>query len=635
MPKMPVSLAGAALVRDVTVMGHGRCSRASTRRPLRFPCSYPSPVMKIMSPALRFLTVVLIALASASVMSAQTTPVAETPADRDARMAWWREARFGMFIHWGVYAVPAGYYQGKPIDWTGEWIMRRAQIPVAHYKAFANEFTAANYDPESWAALAEEAGMKYVVITSKHHDGFALFDSQASDWNALEASPAKRDLIAPLAEATRRRGLRFGLYYSQAQDWINPGGAKWESPDLFGWDEAHKGRFDDYLAKVGVPQAREILTKFQPDILWWDTPTLMTPERAALFTPLLALKPGLITNDRLGGDVRGDLQTPEQHIPGTGLDYDWEVCMTMNDTWGFKRDDVNWKSTTTLIQHLCDIASKGGNFLLNVGPTADGVIPEASVQRLREIGAWMKANGEAIYGTTASPFTKLTWGRCTQKTRDGVTTLYLHVFDWPADGRLSVDGLKTPVTSAKLLASGQSLELSRNGSYPVIAVPAHAPDPHASVIALTLEPGPLAVDSLLPRPGPDGVIVLNPKAADLHSSFQHIVALSGPAHHPHISHPTRKSWVAWTFETSAPGTFEVLAEIATTKAGSRYQVACGASSTETELPTTSAEDDFASVSLGTVTVAKAGAHELTLRPVEKAWHGINLRRVTLKPRAAP
>ncbi len=259
---------------------------------------------------------------------------AETREARDARMAWWREAKFGMFIHWGVYAVPAGTYKGERVGGIGEWIMLRAKIPVAEYRAFAREFNPVDYDPDAWARLAKAAGMRYIVITSKHHDGFALFDSAVTDWDVVDATPYRRDLIGPLAAAARRHGLKFGCYYSQAQDWTHPGGAKAGYKEGEGWDEAHKGSFDEYLRTIAIPQTREVLTRISPDILWWDTPTWMTPERAAPLHELIALRPGLITNNRLGGRYSGDTETPEQYIPATGFkDRDWEVCMTMNDTW--------------------------------------------------------------------------------------------------------------------------------------------------------------------------------------------------------------------------------------------------------------------------------------------------------------
>ena len=258
------------------------------------------------------------------------------------------------------------------------------------------------------------------------------------------------------------------------------------------------GRIDDYIDQTAVPQVREILTNYGKDIpavLWWDTPRDMNYERAAkLYKVAEELRPDLIQNNRLGGDFKGDTETPEQFIPPQGYPgRDWETCMTMNDTWGFKSYDDNWKSTETLIRNLVDIASKGGNYLLNVGPTSEGLIPDPSIQRLKEIGAWMKVNGEAIYETTASPFTNLTWGRCTKKITADDATLYLHVFNWPKDGKLLVPGLKTAVTKASLLAAPDAaLKAETTPEGAVITVPASAPDAISSTIALDLA-GPLEV----------------------------------------------------------------------------------------------------------------------------------------------
>src|SRR6187549_1503727 len=373
----------------------------------------------------------------------------------DDRMAWWREARFGMFIHWGVYAVPAGIYKGQKINRIGEWIMNRGKIPVAEYQQFAKEFNPVKYDPEAWVKMAKDAGMKYIVITSKHHDGFALFDSKASKWDMVDATPYGKDLLKPLAEACRKYGVKLGFYYSHAQDWNNPGGAAarkvasegWANPDsakIDAYTEANSGHWDpeqtkktmaQYIDDVAVPQVKELLTNYgDVAVLWWDTPTGMTDEYAEKLKALLKLQPQIITNDRLKRpNYPGDYKTPEQRIPNLSeLDgKDWETCMTMNETWGFKSYANNWKSTETLVRNLIDIASKGGNYLLNVGPKPDGTFPKESVQALKEMGDWMKVNSEAIYATKASPLEPLSWGRCTKKTTRNGTTLYLTVFDWP------------------------------------------------------------------------------------------------------------------------------------------------------------------------------------------------------------
>ncbi|HLZ89103.1 MAG TPA: alpha-L-fucosidase [Puia sp.] len=430
---------------------------------------------------------------------------------RDERMGWWREARFGMFIHWGVYAELAGEYDGHTIGKAAEWIMNRGKIPVATYQQVARRFNPVKYDADAWVRLAREAGMKYIVITAKHHDGFALFGSKASKWNVVDATPYGKDLLKPLVAACRKYGIKLGFYYSQAQDWNNPGGAAarkvtsegWPNPDsakIDAYTAAHSGHWDpvqtsdsmeDYIDRVAVPQVKELLTGYgDVAVLWWDTPTGMTDEYAEKLHALLALQPKIITNDRLKRpDFPGDYKTPEQKIPNlSDLDgKDWETCMTMNGTWGFKASDHNWKSTATLIHNLVDIASKGGNYLLNVGPTAEGEIPQPSIDGLKAIGAWMKVNGEAIYGTTASPLQPLAWGRCTKKVSGASTTLYLSVFEWPANGKLVVPGVKGEVKKASLLAGGSKLSTENGADGLVISVPATAPDAIASVIKVELK----------------------------------------------------------------------------------------------------------------------------------------------------
>jgi alpha-L-fucosidase len=388
--------------------------------------------------------------------------------------------------------VPAGKYGDKTN--YGEWIMNSAKIPVATYREFAAQFNPVKYNPELWVKTAKDAGMKYIVITSKHHDGFTLYPSEASKWNIADATPYKKDLLGPLVSAAKAEGLKIGFYYSQSQDWNNPGGAKSGFKEGEGWDDAHKGDYDAYLKNVAVPQTREILTRYPIDILWWDTPMFMTPQRAAPLAALAKLRPGLIMNNRLGGGFGGDTATPEQFVPVTGYPGDWETCMTLNGHWGYNAYDHNWKSSTELIQKLADICAKGGNFLLNVGPTSEGEFPPACVERLHDIGQWLRVNGDAIYGTTRSPFTYLPWGVATRKGG----TLYLHVFDWPKNGKLIVP-LNNDAKSVVLLATGKKLSAKRADEKLVIEVPADAPDKSDSVIALEIKGEP--VTSPLPSVG--------------------------------------------------------------------------------------------------------------------------------------
>ena len=397
----------------------------------------------------------------------------------DPKMNWWKEARFGMFIHWGVYSVPAGVWNGKDIPGIGEWIMNRGKIPMKDYQQLPAQFNPSKFDADAWVQLAKNAGVKYIVITSKHHDGFAMFKS-ANPFNIVDATPFKRDPIQELAIACKKYNIRFGLYYSQAQDWNHPGGAASGGH----WDSAQNGSMDKYIDEVAIPQVREILSAYHPAIIWWDTPTDMNKDRATKILNEVKDYPELITNNRLGGGYEGDLETPEQFIPATGIpDKNWESCMTMNDTWGFKSKDNNWKSTKMLIRNLIDIASKGGNYLLNVGPTQEGLIPTPSVDRLLEIGKWLKINGASIYGTSASPFAYLPWGRATKKQQ----TLYLHVFEYPADGIIKIP-INNKISSAYLVNNpAKKLTSTVKGAYTYLQLPLQVVDTFATVVAVNLE----------------------------------------------------------------------------------------------------------------------------------------------------
>lgn len=548
----------------------------------------------------------------------------ETPEQRDARMKWWREARFGMFVHWGAYSVPGGNYNGKEIGGIGEWIMHNGKIPVAEYKAYAQQFNPVRYDPDAWVRLAKEAGMKYIVITSKHHDGFALFDSKVTDWDVVDATPYGKDLLKPLAEACARHGLVLGFYYSQAQDWNHPGGAAAGGH----WDPAQDGSMDDYIREIAAPQVKEILSNYgKLGVLWWDTPVDMTKERADALLPLLALQPHIITNDRLGGGYSGDLGTPEQHIPATGTPgRDWETCMTMNNTWGFKSNDHNWKPTETLIRNLCDIASKGGNYLLNVGPTPLGEIPEPSVERLKDVGKWMKVNGESIYGTTASPFSRLPWGRCTKKLTDSGATLYLHVFDWPRDGKLVVPGLRNKVRRASLLATGAKLKTKSGGEGVTISVPAEATDPIATVVVLEVK-GKLDIEKVLPGQAADGTLTLAADLADIHGQAQ-VETIDGQSS---IGWWTNAGdSVSWSFKVSKPGRFDVTATVATPAASSKFEIVVGDQKLAAEVASTGSYQAFTTVKLGTLDLKK-GSTELSVKPVRDGWQAINLRSIVLTP----
>jgi len=355
-------------------------------------------------------------LIAASVMTcaALLTMQAQTPAPKpldpakEKRLEWFRDAKYGMFIHWGLYAIPAGEWKGQRCLGLGEWLMNRCKVPVKEYEQLAKQFNPVKYDPDAWVQLAQDAGMKYIVITSKHHDGFAMFESKASPYNVVDATPYHKDILKRLADACAKRGMRLGFYYSQSQDWHEPGGAgnTWDfGPDTAADNKTELKKYDDYLRGKAEPQVRELLTRYGPvALIWFDTPRMMTPERGQRFADIVrSMQPNALIDGRLGteGDYRS---TGDNVIPSEASAEAWETPATTNDTWGFRKDDTNWKSPGQIAFKLVDIVSKGGNYLLNVGPTAEGLIPQIAQENLRTVGRWLKVNGEAVYGAGPSPF---------------------------------------------------------------------------------------------------------------------------------------------------------------------------------------------------------------------------------------
>jgi alpha-L-fucosidase len=549
------------------------------------------------------------------------------PAQAADRLQWFREAKFGLFIHWGVYSMIG----------REEWARQILQIPLKEYQYYADNFDPTGFDPDEWAALARDAGVKYVIITSKHHDGFSIFDSAYTDYDIMKAKYG-RDILGPLAASMKKAGVPLGFYYS-IMDWHHPDylpRRPWEKDRTT--KGADFGRYMDFAAN----QVRELVTKYDPAVLWFDGEWEHSNEEQRAFAigkMLLEMKPSLLINDRLfkREPGYGDFGTPENYVPATGVRNPdgtprlWEACYTMNwNGWGYNRYETEFHSSSQLIRQLIEIVSKGGNLLLNVGPQPDGRIQADFVARLKRMGEWLRANGEAIYGTTASVFERLPFfGRCTVKG----TTLYVHVMGWPADGKIALPGLKTGIKKAYLLADkAKSLGVRRAGKDVVVTLPARATDPDATVVVVELD-GPPVVEPWGIGPGKDGSIELPAYLADIQSEMgqraylDHFYRTTMLANWQNVNdHPE------WTFTTVKPGTYEVRASYASMWGGQAgYEVEVDGQKLAARTEPSPSVYVPATFTVGKVKL-DAGAHKLQVRITAITNnHAMNLEKVVLVP----
>ena len=579
-------------------------------------------------------------------MVIQTVLFAQNTITQDERMQWWREARFGMFIHWGLYCIPAGEWNGKEYPQIGEWIMKNAKIPVAEYRQLATKFNPVKFNAHDFVATAKNAGMKYIAITSKHHDGFAMFKSEASKYNIVDATPYGKDVIKALAEECQKQGLKMCFYYSQSRDWNEPDGLD------NNWDFSAERNFQKYLDEKVKPQLTELLTQYGPiGLIWFDTPMNISKEQAQSLKDLVRkLQPECIISGRLGGGVETDyMSTGDNVIPATVVPGDWEVPATLNNTWGFKKNDHEWKSPEALTRLLFDIAAKGGNYLLNVGPTSEGIIPQESVDILGKVGEWMKINNECIYGTQASPFKiEFKWGNITQKPGK----LYLGIFNWPTTG-FYLEGLKNKVKKVYLLADKQQKPLPFKSSFDKqtdhnrlkIELPKVAPDKVVSVVVVEIE-GPAAVETTINQQA-DGSILLH--------------GISGTAQKE--NKPTDLKFTArgggadwrdvaisliWSFTVEKAGTYQV--DLVTTETGShgtpvwqggqKVKIICAGQEQETTITDERKEYNQRSQywklvhsSGGKLKFDKPGTYELSLIPQSFTENkiGFTFKEIKLNP----
>ena len=544
---------------------------------------------------------------------------------QEERMQWWEEARFGMFIHWGIYSVPAGFYKGEPQTNSAEWIMNKGKIPLSEYEKYADLFNPTLFDPKTFVGLAKEAGMKYMVITSKHHDGFSMFDSKCNPFNVVDATPFKRDILKELADECAKQGIRFGFYYSQAQDWSHPGGMG------NNWDKKmQRVSTDAYVLEKALPEVNQLLTDYGDiAIFWWDTPRAMSKEVIdSLHHVTKALQPGIITNDRLGENYPGDHKTFERNMPKQKpSDKYWELCQPISGSWGYRSDDQNFQSLENLLRNLANASSMGGNYLLNVSPTCLGTLAPTAVERLKGVGAWMNRNSESIYGTEASPCSKVDWGYITMKKLGNTTKLYLHVFNWKADSEILVP-IRNKAQKAYLLTNNKTTFKSKTGVEGLsLKLTGAAPDAINSVVVLELAEAP---DAIKPKPfgqNKDGAITFITESAEFEN-------LQGFGIKYNSSKDCIGSWtneqerVYWTFVVEKPGMFQATAQVAS-QAKSELTVELAGQTINVNIPSSGSYEKFDTVEIGNFNIEKPGEYKIVFRPVLGKWNSINLKDVLL------
>ena len=550
--------------------------------------------------------------------------------NHDERIAWWQQARFGMFIHWGIYSLPGGEWKGKKVDGYAEHLMRKEKITRADYLALAHQFNPVLFDADAWARHAKEAGMKYMIITSKHHDGFAMFDSKVSDFNIMQQTPYKRDPMAALSAACHKYGIKFGFYYSHAFDWEHPDapGNDWEynnpggDKGLYGgvnWFNIHPEllpKAQKYVDEKAIPQIKELLVKYHPDILWFDTPSkLPLSENIRILKAIREVDNQVVVNGRLArssevsfGDYKNTADRPLEFYPVTG---DWEAIPTTNESYGYHKFDNSHKPVGSFVQLLAKAASRGGNLLMNIGPKGDGAFDSKDLTILQGIGAWMQKNGESIYGSVASPLPLQSWGVSTLKGN----TLYLHVFNWPADNKLYVGGLQSGFGKVYLLANKKVVTVSRvNENDVVIDLPVKMPDTMNTVIAVELKE-PLKTDSV--------------RVLSANISEHRLLAFDAELHGEKMSYGDGKTgkyyvqnwksnnqWLSWTFRTTKPATFTVnMKYLAGEGNGGTFVLQTGNHSTEIKITGSGSDTKVVTLENMDTIELPAGTHQLIIKPV--------------------
>jgi len=557
-------------------------------------------------------------------------------------MQWFADAKFGMFIHWGPYSVFEGEWDGRqvPVGENAEWIMQKLQIPVKEYRKVAKTFNPVKFNADEWTDLAQKAGMKYLVITSKHHDGFAMYDSEVSDYNIVDYTPYGKDPMKELSAACKEKDIRFCFYYSHREDWDDPYayGNFWdfETSQQNGYEyEIDKAEyFESYLDKKAKPQLRELLTNYGPIGLIWFDRGMYTPEQGYEFIKIIRdLQPKCLVNGRVGNynlELIGDYQNlSDNGMPASGVDEFWETPQTLNETWGYSRFDTKWKSPTEVIRRLAEVVSKGGNYLLNIGPKGDGTIPQASVDVLVEVGNWMAKNSESIYGTTASPLAFHDWGFCTARG----SMLYLHVINWPENNVLEIKGLKTKIRDAQTLEESQKLVVNQNENLAKIALQKVNSNPHNTVIKLQLEELP-EVDPEIIHVEKGDTILLDNMTVQTSGKTKKRYNRRGKLF---ISKWTsQEDKASWMLNVQKPGryTVEITYSAPEESVGAQFRIMAGENIIISKVENTGVDFDYKSFDLGEIEFDKPGKSEIIVLPAGNVKSDLMfLKSITLIPLA--
>ncbi|OME92759.1 MULTISPECIES: alpha-L-fucosidase [Paenibacillus] len=574
-----------------------------------------------------------------------------TDHDHNRRIAWWREARFGLFVHWGPYSILGGMWNGERVDANySEHIQLRGKIPVTEYAEAAAGMNPEAFDAHEWVALAKRSGAKYVIVTAKHHDGFAMYDSKVSEYSITRHAHFPRDPIKELAEACEAEGIRLGIYYSHAMDWHHPDSqgntldypgniGAWDQLEEWIEDDDKRERFERYLHEKALPQVEELLTDYGPiGLMWFDCGHKISDEHAVWFYDLVRrLQPDCLINKRLRDDRFADYGNPhDNQLRFHPVQRDWESIHTLNDSWGFRYDDDHWKSPDELIEQLLRVAATNGNLVLNVGPLGDGAIDDTSRSLLETVGSFLERNGEAIYGTSGSPIGTPQWGYCTWKPEENI--LYLLVRDWPQGGFLILPGLASGVQYARPIGAKAKmghLPFRKLGPWDwQIDVRSVPQDAYATVIELKLNGEQLESNgtprfiSSMPNTfwAYDGVIEGDGLRYD-----------NGKRGHDGVTGWTAPNVaVQWTFrsEEEVPVQCRVIVTLAAgaDQAGGRYELSLDGQKLTCTAFDTGGDGCWGEFEMGQLTILSAGVHHLEVRGLSLVSDSLmNLRKVTLLP----